>query len=143
MTVYLTREPIHPQVLAGESPDFHSGAEVVFAGKIRNHSEGRQVLYLEYEAYEGMAEKMIRNLAADAKALWPVDRILVRHRLGKILPGEIAVWIQVEAAHRDEAYRASRFLIEAVKHKVPIWKKEYFADGASEWSRCGQEEIPC
>lgn len=143
MTVYLTREPIHIQNLAVSVPDFHSGAEVIFAGKIRNHSEGRQVLYLEYEAYEAMAEKIIRNLVADARALWPVDRILVRHRLGKIMPGEIAVWIQVEAAHRDEAYCASRFLIEAVKHKVPIWKKEYFADGTNEWSRCGQEEIPC
>ena len=118
---------------------FHSGAEVIFIGKVRNHSNNRKVLYLEYEAYESMAEKMIDALIRKTKSLWHVDSIEVLHRLGRVSLGEIAVLIQVSSAHRDEAYQASRFLIEEIKHKVPIWKKEYFADGTSEWSLCRHE----
>ncbi len=120
--------------------NFHSGAEVIFLGKVRDHSQGRKVLYLEYEAYEAMAENLIEDLIAEAKTLWKIDRVRILHRLGKVRLGEIAVWIEVGSAHRDEAYRASRFLIEEIKHKVPIWKKEYFEDGTSEWSLCRHEQ---
>ncbi len=119
--------------------EYHAGAAVLFLGKVRDHSQGKQVLYLEYEAYEAMAEQMIQELINKAKALWPVDQVRVQHRLGKVGLGEIAVLIEVQSAHRDEAYQASRFLIEEIKHKVPIWKKEYFADGTSAWGVCRHE----
>ncbi len=160
--MHLTREPIsscHPDSFAPchserseESPSkdpsvvpsglpqddmgFSSGAEVVFIGKVRDHSAGRKVLFLEYEAYEAMAENSIENLIGEAKSHWKVGAVSVLHRLGKVALGEIAVLIKVESAHRDEAYQASRFLIEEIKHKVPVWKKEYFADGTTEWSLC-------
>lgn len=135
--MYLTRELI--AAAAPEAEDFHSGAEVIFVGKVRNHSEGKKVLYLEYEAYESMAEKMIGDLILRAKTLWPVDGVKVLHRLGKVGLGQTAILIEVSAAHRDEAYRASRFLIEEIKHQVPIWKKEHFEDGTSQWSLCRHE----
>lgn len=131
--MHLTKEPIG---LSQAPDDFHSGAEVIFTGKVRNHSEGRKVLYLEYEAYETMAESQIQFYIDTAKTYWKLDRIEVIHRTGKIELGETAVLVRVSAAHRDEAYQASRFLIERIKQKVPIWKKEYFEDGTSEWSLC-------
>ena len=135
--MHLTREKIE---LERNSDGFHSGAEVIFVGKIRNHSEGRQVLYLVYEAYEAMAERMIESLIEKAQSRWAVDRIFIQHRLGLIELGETAVLIEVHSAHRDEAYQASRFLIEEIKHQVPIWKKEFFEDGTGVWSRCTHQE---
>lgn len=136
-----SRDPsVVPSGLPQDDMGFSSGAEVLFIGKVRNHSGGRKVLFLEYEAYETMAEKMIQDFIGEALTRWPVDCITVLHRLGKVELGEAAVVITVESAHRDEAYQASRFLIEEIKHKVPIWKKEYFEDGTSLWSRCGHRE---
>jgi molybdopterin synthase catalytic subunit len=83
-----------------------------------------------------MAENLIADLIEQAKKNWKIDRVSVLHRLGTVGLGETAVLIQVDSAHRDEAYQASRFLIDEIKHKVPIWKKEYFADGTTEWSLC-------
>ncbi len=103
-------------------------------------SQDKKVLYLEYEAYESMAENMINDLILKVKTHWPVDHVRVLHRLGRVGLGETAVLIEVFSAHRDEAYQASRFLIEEIKRQVPIWKKEYFEDGTSEWSLCQQEQ---
>ena len=138
--MHLTRDVIHPGDLNAPE-DFHSGAAVIFAGKVRNHSEGKKVLYLEYEAYEVMAENMIGALIEQSKSRWNIDGARVLHRLGKVGLGEIAVLIAVESAHRDEAYQASRFLIEEIKHQVPIWKKEYFEDGTTEWSLCKDAKL--
>ena len=134
--MHLTREPIHLSV-CDPSADLRAGAEVLFVGKVRNHSEGKKVLFLEYEAYENMAEDLIHKLVAKTQALWPVEKIKVLHRLGRVSLGETAVLIEVSSAHREEAYRASHFLIEEIKHKIPVWKKEYFEDGTSAWSQCG------
>ncbi len=124
------------------SPPFSSGASVIFFGMIRDHSADKDVLYLEYEAFETMAEKMIGNLVASAFRQWPLEKIDLLHRLGRVNLGEIAVAIEVRAAHRDEAYQESRYLIDEIKHNVPIWKKEYFADGTSEWGVCNHESHP-
>lgn len=137
--MHLTHDSIQIKDLPCDSEDFHSGAKVIFLGKVRNHSQGKKVLYLEYEAYESMAESFIGNLIVEAKTIFKIDSVRVLHRLGKIELGEAAVLIEVGSAHREEAYQASRFLIEGIKHQVPIWKKEYFADGTSEWSLCRHE----
>ncbi len=133
--MHLTYEPIQAQQFC-ENFSNESGASVLFFGVVRNHSQNREVLYLEYESYAEMAEKMFEALIHQALEEWPIEKIKILHRLGKIYPSEIAVAIDVRSAHRDEAYKASRFLIEEIKHQVPIWKKEYFMDGTSEWGRC-------
>ena len=130
--MYLTRETIN----VSDGRNLKSGASLVFLGTVRNHSEGREVLYLEYEAYEAMAERMIEELVKSAFRKWSPEEIKILHRLGGVELGEIAVAIEVRSIHRDEAYQASRYLIEGIKHRVPIWKKEYFEDGTSEWSLC-------
>ena len=133
--MYLTKDVIPPENFLGHQ-EFKAGANVLFLGRIRDGSEGRKVLYLEYEAYQEMAERMIRDLIHEAQDQWPLEKIQILHRLGKVELGQIAVGIEVQAIHRDEAYQASRFLIEGIKHKVPIWKKETFEDGTSAWTRC-------
>lgn len=138
--MHLTRTPICASELLEMTSNFTSGASLLFFGTVRNHSGGREVLYLEYEAYEEMAEKMMAELLAEAFQKWPLKGIKLFHRLGRVELGEIALAISVESAHRGEAYQASRHLIEGIKHKVPIWKKEYFADGTSPWSRCHAPE---
>ena len=133
---YFTRNPIRVLDDFVDPLNFSVGASVLFLGTVRNHSEGREVLYLEYEAFETMAERMIEESVKSAFEKWSPEEIKILHRLGCVELGEIAVAIEVRSIHRDEAYQASRYLIEGIKHRVPIWKKEYFADGTSEWSLC-------
>jgi molybdopterin synthase catalytic subunit len=106
------------------------GAQVVFEGIVRNHSGGRAALYLEYEAYEAMALAGMRTIVAEMRRRFPVDRAAMVHRLGRIEIGETAVLVVVSSAHRAAAFDACRYGIDELKRRVPIWKKEYFADGA-------------
>jgi molybdopterin synthase catalytic subunit len=126
----LTREPIDADRLVAAAKHGEDGAVVVFDGIVRNNTRGRQTLYLDYEAYEGMAEKQIRELAAEACAKFAVRHVAIVHRLGRLQIGETSVLIVVASAHRAAAYEASRWLIDTLKKTVPIWKKETFADGA-------------
>jgi molybdopterin synthase catalytic subunit len=113
-----------------------AGAILVFAGTVRNHSDGRAgVIALEYEAHASMANRVIAGIVAEVQAECAVQRVALRHRLGRVALGDPAVIIAVSAAHRDEAYQASRRLIDRLKHEAPIWKREIRADGTSEWSR--------
>ena len=105
-------------------------ATVTFAGATRNDNAGRRVLRLEYEAYEPMALSEMRRLAGEAGERWQIVRIAISHRVGLVDIGETSVAIAVSAAHRAEAFEACRFAIDTLKRTVPIWKKEYFADGA-------------
>lgn len=139
--MYLTRNPIPFDLFLKAPCDFRNGAGVLFLGTVRNHSQGREVLYLQYEAYEEMAERILKELVASALNQWDLHEIKLLHRLGHVPLGQIAVAIGVRSTHRDEAYLASRYLIEEIKHKVPIWKKEYFTDGTSEWSLCNHVEL--
>ena len=138
---YLTRDSIDLKNTPHPANDFHSGAGVIFLGKVRDRSQERKVLFLEYDAYEAMAEKLIGGFIRESRARWQINNLKVLHRLGKVRLGEIAVLIEVQSVHRDEAYQASRFLIESIKHQAPIWKKEYFEDGTNEWSLCQHESI--
>jgi len=105
------------------------GAVVTFSGAVRDATRGRRVLRLEYEAYAPMAEKQLAAIAAEAKAQWPGVRIAVVHRVGTLVPGELAVVIAASAPHRDHAFLACRHVIERLKQDVPIWKKELYEDG--------------
>ncbi|MBZ5722978.1 MAG: molybdenum cofactor biosynthesis protein MoaE [Acidobacteriia bacterium] len=106
------------------------GAAVVFDGIVRNHTRGRRTLYLDYEAYEEMALKQLESLAEQALAQFKVRDVAIVHRLGRLEIGETSVLIVVASAHRGAAFEACRWLIDTLKHTVPIWKKEYFEDGA-------------
>jgi molybdopterin synthase catalytic subunit/molybdopterin converting factor small subunit len=112
------------------------GAVVTFVGQARDSSDdGREVTELEYEAYGEMAERVLEDIAMEAEHRWPAA-VAVVHRVGVVPIGETAVAIVTAAAHRGEAYEANRFVIEAIKERLPIWKRERFADG-SEWKRPG------
>lgn len=141
--MFLTREPIALNDLLSVSPDPSCGAECSFVGFVRNHDRGRSVLRLHYEAYASMAEKMIAAIILEAEDQWPVSRVRVLHRIGTLEIGEAAVLVAISAAHRDEAFGACRFVIDEIKRRVPIWKKEIFEDGSDEWVLCGHTtEVP-
>ena len=128
--VQLVRDLIVPHNIVPSLEKPEDGAIVVFDGVVRNHSRGRQSLYLDYEAYEEMALKELRRLAEEAKAKFPIRNVALVHRLGRLQIGESSVLIAVYAGHRAAAFDACRWLIDTLKRIVPIWKKEYFADGA-------------
>ncbi len=108
------------------------GGIAAFIGHVRNHHEGREVLRLEYSAYAPMAEAECERIIAEAEARWPVT-VAVRHRLGQLQIGDTAVAVVAAAAHREAAFAACRYVIEEVKRRVPIWKRESFVDGSVIW----------
>lgn len=126
----ITCGPIAVQQLVRQLKAPQNGAVVVFEGVVRNHSVGRRTLYLEYEAYQGMAIRMMRTVGEEAKRRFEIDRIGMVHRVGRIDIGETSVAIVVTSAHRRPAFEACHYAIDELKQKVPIWKKEYFEDGA-------------
>jgi len=128
--VLLVRDPIDSATLASHVRTAADGAVVTFDGCVRNQSHGRRTLYLDYEAYESMAVAKIREIAATAREKFPIDRVAIAHRLGRLEIGETSVFIAVSSPHRSAAFDACRFAIDTLKRTVPIWKKEYFEDGA-------------
>jgi molybdopterin synthase catalytic subunit len=105
------------------------GGIVSFIGTVRDHSRGRSIHHLEYDAYPEMAEREIQRIAAEAARLWPGTRVAVAHRRGRLEVGEIAVVVAAGAPHRGEAFAAARYTIDTLKERVPIWKKEVTAEG--------------
>ena len=109
------------------------GAIATFLGLVRDHHGGRAVERLEYSAYAPMAEQECANILAEAHARWPMAQVALEHRVGALVIGDTAVAVAAAAAHRDEAFLACRYVIEEVKRRVPIWKREYYADGSVGW----------
>jgi len=128
--VRIVRERIDAEAVAGRLKRPEDGAAVIFEGMVRDNTRGRRTLYLDYEAYEAMALKQMESLAAEARARFGVRAASIIHRLGRLEIGETSVLIVVAAAHRDAAFEACRWIIDTLKKTVPIWKKEYFEDGA-------------
>ena len=128
--IALTRDLIDAPSLVAAAKHPQDGAVVVFDGIVRNNSRGRRTLYLEYEAYEEMALRQMRELAQQALARFGVRHVTLVHRLGRLEIGESSVLIVVASAHRAQAFEANRWLIDTLKLTVPIWKKEIFVDGA-------------
>ncbi len=126
---HLTADPIDPASTAARIVGGGDGAVATFTGVVRNHHDGKEVLWLEYEAYEEMAEKQIDGLITEASRRWPISQVAVRHRLGHLNIGEVSVAIAVAAPHRAEALEACRWLIDTLKAEVPIFKKEAYAGG--------------
>jgi MoaE-MoaD fusion protein len=128
--IRLVREPIAPDALVRHVRAAEDGAVVTFDGCVRNHSHGRRTLYLDYEAYESMALEKIREIAQQIHEKFPIHRVAIVHRLGRLDIGETSVFIAVSSPHRPAAFDACRYAIDTLKRTVPIWKKEYFEDGA-------------
>jgi len=126
----IVRERIDTQAVLGAIKRPEDGAAAVFEGIVRNNTRGRQTVYLDYEAYEEMALKQLEGLAQEALQKFAVRDVAVVHRLGRLEIGETSVLIAVSSAHRGPAFEACRWLIDTLKKTVPIWKKEYFVDGA-------------
>jgi len=126
----LTRKPIPTQDLAQRLKAAQDGAVVIFEGIVRDNSHGKKTLYLEYEAYEPMALKKMEEIGGEVKQKFSIDRVGMIHRLGRLEIGETSVAIIVTSAHRRAAFEACHYAIDRLKQIVPIWKKEYFADGA-------------
>ena len=129
-------EVIHPDELRVELFDPGAGAYVAFEGWIRNKNEGHEVLRLEYEAYGIIAIKEGQKVIAEAREKYPILQAHCVHRTGLLEIGECAVWVGVASAHRDEAFLACRYIIDEVKVRLPIWKKEHYVDGHSGWVNC-------
>lgn len=137
--VTLVREPIDTAALSATTPA--DGALCLFVGVVRGTSHGRAVLRLEYEAYEEMALPLMEDVAAETRRLFPVTELRIVHRLGTLEIGEAAVAIAVVSPHRKEAFAACRHAIDTLKARVPIWKKEHYADGSS-WVEDAPPEVP-
>lgn len=128
--VRIVRERIDAAIVAEGLKRPEDGAAVIFDGVVRDNTRGRRTLYLDYEAYEPMALQQMKSLAAQARERFAVRAASIVHRLGRLEIGETSVLIVVAAAHRGAAFEACRWIIDTLKKTVPIWKKEYFEDGA-------------
>jgi MoaE-MoaD fusion protein len=128
--VRIVREPIATQSVLEKLKLPEDGAAVVFEGVVRNNTRGRRTLYLDYEAYEAMALKQMDALVKEARSRFGVRDAAIVHRLGRLEIGETSVLIVVASPHRGPAFEACRWMIDTLKKTVPIWKKEYFEDGA-------------
>jgi molybdopterin synthase catalytic subunit len=126
----LVRAPIDASAAVGYVRAGQDGATVTFDGFVRNESHGRPTVYLEYEAYETMALAKMREICVQIHSSYAVHRVAMLHRLGHLEVGETSVFIAVSAPHRAAAFDACRFAIDTLKRTVPIWKKEFFEDGA-------------
>jgi adenylyltransferase/sulfurtransferase len=136
MSFDFTHTPIEPERLRTALEDLAAGGYASFEGWVRNHNEGHAVTRLEYEAFELLARKEGERIIAEAKQRFDVLKAACVHRLGSLELGELAVWVGVSARHRAEAFAACRYIIDEVKHRVPIWKKEHYVNGDSGWVNC-------
>ena len=124
---------LDPARLLAEVADPANGAAILFIGTVRDVNEGRAVTGIDYSAYAGMAERELAAIVAEACARFGTAHVIVEHRVGALAVGEASVAIAVAHPRRDAAYDASRFVIEELKRRVPIWKREHYADGTREW----------
>ena len=135
----LTEKPIDFAALTEAVRSTGSGAVVLFLGTVREMTDGRRTTALDYEAFGPMAESKLAEIEAEACRRWPLDRVAIVHRVGRLELGEISVAVAVSSPHRAQAFEAARFLIDTLKETVPIWKKENWRDGTSEWVHPGLE----
>ncbi|HLY53616.1 MAG TPA: molybdenum cofactor biosynthesis protein MoaE [Steroidobacteraceae bacterium] len=136
------RSAIDTGTLRAELLDPGCGGYAAFEGWVRDHNEGQAVRRLEYEAYEALALREAGRIVDEAVARFQVAHVACAHRLGELAVGELAVWVGVSAAHRHEAFLACRYVIDEIKHRLPIWKKEHYASGDSGWVNCERCAAP-
>jgi len=136
MRFRFTDTGIDTAALRREVLDPGAGGYVSFEGWVRDHNEGREVIRLEYESFQALAVKEGERILAEACDRFPITHASCIHRVGSLELTDMAVWVGVSAVHRGEAFAACRFIIDEVKHRVPIWKKEHYRNGDSGWVNC-------
>ncbi|GJM11454.1 MAG: molybdopterin-converting factor chain 2 [Lysobacteraceae bacterium] len=132
-TFQLDIEPIRPERLLPSLNNQTCGAVVTFDGRVRDHNDGRSVLRLDYTAHQKLAVAEGQRVVDEALEKFAVEHVVCVHRIGHLAIGDIAVWVGVSAAHRGAAFEASRYVIDEVKQRVPIWKNEFYSDGTEAW----------
>ncbi len=137
----ITSEPIDVAEWSRKVDDPATGAFSTFEGRVRNHAGGRAVTSLHYEAYDALAVKEGERILAEARERFGVSHVACVHRVGHLVIGECAVWVGVSAAHRVDSFAACRYIIDEVKKRVPIWKKERYVEGDSVWVEASEKEI--
>ena len=130
--ILVTRESLNPETVTATVRQEANGGVVTFLGTTRGDNDGRRVLYLEYEAYEGMAEKMLGLIAQEICQRWGISDVSIAHRFGRLEIGEVSLVVAVASPHRQEAFQACLYTVDRIKENVPIWKKEVYEDG-EEW----------
>jgi molybdopterin synthase catalytic subunit len=138
--IQLTNNEIDTAALLNLARHSEAGAVVLFLGTTREITAGQQTIALDYEAYQEMAEKQLADLEAQARSRWPVIECIIVHRLGRVPPTEASVAIVVSTPHRSDAFAAGQWLIDSLKRDVPIWKREQWADGSTEWVHPGMND---
>jgi molybdopterin synthase catalytic subunit len=133
MRTAIVERPLDPCELMAEMANARNGATVLFVGTVRDINDGEPVTGLDYSAYSEMAERELESIAAEAASRWKTPDIVVEHRIGSLELGDASVVIAVAHPHRGEAYEASRYIIEELKKRLPIWKKEHYVSGKTEW----------
>jgi molybdopterin synthase catalytic subunit len=131
--IQITTQAIVAATLLDKASSPEAGAIVLFLGTTRELTDGRQTVTLDYEAYSPMAERQLAELEAEARRRWPIAECLIVHRVGRVPLAEASVAIVVSTPHRADAFAAGQWLIDTLKENVPIWKREHWADGTSEW----------
>jgi molybdopterin synthase catalytic subunit len=139
----LTEEPIDFAALTESIRSTESGAVVLFLGTVREMTNGRRTTALDYEAFGPMAEAKLAEIEAEARRRWPLEGVAIVHRLGRLELGDVSVAVAVSSPHRAEAFEAARYVIDTLKQTVPIWKKENWHDGTTEWVHPGLESSGC
>jgi len=138
--IQLTNDPIDTESLLQAARRPEAGAVVLFLGITRELTGGRQTVALDYEAYREMAERKLTELESEARRRWPVVECIIVHRLGRVPIAEASVAIVVSTPHRTDAFAAGQWLIDTLKHDVPIWKRENWSDGSTEWVHPGMNQ---
>jgi molybdopterin synthase catalytic subunit len=131
--VRLTDLPLDPAAALAAAVSPADGAGLLFVGVVRAENEGRPVLGVRYDAYQTMAERVLRDIAGEAATRLGSDRLAVHHRTGELAVGEASVLVAVASPHRAEAFDAARYVIDEIKRRLPVWKQERYADGDVEW----------
>ena len=139
MPGYITDRPIDAAALLAGVSEAGLGGTVLFLGTVRSSPEDGDVAGIEYSAYPAMVEAEFDRIVAEVRERWPMARVAVRHRTGYVLVGEASIAVAVASPHRAEAYEASRYVVEATKKRVPVWKKERLVTGESRWVRAVPE----
>ena len=139
--IKITEKPIDVQKVIETASSLGAGAVNVFIGTVRNSANGKNVRWLEYEAYETMAVAEIKKIIEEASHKWPLLGSAVSHRVGTLKPNEVSVVVAVSSPHRKESFAACQYIIDTLKEKAPIWKKEVFEDG-EEWVSASPSGIP-
>jgi molybdopterin synthase catalytic subunit len=142
MRFAISSTTIEPDALKAELTADRAGACVCFEGWVRDHNDGEPVTALEYETHAPLAVREGDKVLAEARERFAIEIAACVHRVGRLQIGDCAVWVGVSAAHRGAAFDACRYIIDEIKHRLPIWKKEHYASGASAWVNCAKPAAP-